>query len=98
MPAKRVEAHAPWIPPGYAPSVVWAMKALAEGKASENQQKLLLNWIINDLCGTYDLPFRPEGDRETVFASAKQFVGQQIVKLIKIDPKVIKEDTPNERR
>ena len=41
-----------------------------------------LDWIIYTLCGTYDQPYRPGegGDRDTVFACAKQFVGQQIVK------------------
>lgn len=61
-----------------------AIKALAAGKANEGQQKRALDWIIKSVCGTYDQPFRPGegGDRDTVFACAKQFVGQQIVKHI----------------
>lgn len=76
----------PWHPAPYDPdgADTMAIKALAAGKASEGQQKRALHWIINSVCGTYDQPFRPGegGDRDTVFACAKQFVGQQIVKHI----------------
>lgn len=76
----------PWHPAPYDPdgTDTAAIKALAAGVASEGQQKRALAWIINSVCGTYDQPYRPGegGDRDTVFACAKQFVGQQIVKHI----------------
>lgn len=76
----------PWHPAPYEEADVYAIKALVAGVASADQQKRALGWIINTLCGTYDMPYRPGegGDRDTVFACAKMFVGQQIVKLTKI--------------
>jgi hypothetical protein len=83
---KKPIANQPWHPAPYEEADVYAIKALAAGKANEGQQQRALAWIINTLCGTYDMPYRPGegGDRDTVFACAKMFVGQQVVKLTKI--------------
>jgi hypothetical protein len=79
----------PWHPAPYDDQDTMAIKALASGVATAGQQKIALDWIIYKLCGTYDQPYRPGegGDRDTVFACAKQFVGQQIIKQIKLIPK-----------
>jgi hypothetical protein len=79
----------PWHPAPYDEADVYAIKALVAGVANEGQQKRALGWIINTLCGTYDLSFRPGdgGDRDTVFAEGKRHVGMQIVKLTKVIPK-----------
>jgi len=63
-----------------------AIKALASGVASEGQQKQALSLIVNRICGTYDLSFRPgiDGERATCFAEGKRHVGNQIVRLTKI--------------
>lgn len=60
------------------------IKALAAGVANEGQQKAALALIINRICGTYDLSFRPDSDRATCFAEGKRHVGNQIVRLTKI--------------
>lgn len=62
------------------------IQALAHGVASEGQQKAALALIINRICGTYDLSFRPgaDGSRATDFAEGKRHVGNQIVRLTKI--------------
>jgi hypothetical protein len=79
-------APKPWHPAPYSDADTLAIKALHEGNANEGQQRRALKWIIETLCGTYDQPFRPgeDGARETDFACAKMFVGQQIVKQIKL--------------
>ena len=79
-------APAPWLPASYEPADTGAIKALQAGNANEGQQQRALAWIINTLCGTYDLSFRPGegGERETAFAEGKRFVGLQIVKQLKI--------------
>ncbi|GJD92927.1 hypothetical protein [Methylobacterium iners] len=85
VPAPAVQ---PWTPITPDRFDVFALKALQEGKASEGQQKRALALIITQIAATYDLPFRPggsEGDRATAFASGKQFVGQQIVRLLNFD-------------
>jgi hypothetical protein len=84
---KKPVAIQPWMPAPYDEADTYAIKALAAGVANEGQQKRALKWIIETLCGTYDQPYRPgaEGDRDTVFACAKMFVGQQIVKHINVN-------------
>ncbi len=87
-PPAVVPPPQPWTPPPFIPADVYALKALQAGVASEGQQKRALDWIIHQAAATYDLAFRPggdEGDRATAFASGKQFVGQQVVKLLNFD-------------
>ena len=74
-------------PAEYSDAVIGAVKALASGVANESQQKAALAWIINEAAKTYDQPFRPGGeggDRDTAFACGRMFVGQQIVKVMKL--------------
>jgi hypothetical protein len=70
--------------------VINAVQAWMVGKANEGQQQLAFRWVVEALCGTYDLSFRPDelgGDRATVFAEGKRFIGQQIVRVSKTIPK-----------
>jgi hypothetical protein len=62
-----------------------ALKALASGNASADQQKNALHWIITDNARAYDLSFRPGsgGDRDTAFAEGRRFVGLQIIRELK---------------
>lgn len=65
--------------------VVAAIKAMAEGKARPDQQVRVLNFLLQDLCRTYDLSFRPDdmgGDRETAFAEGRRFVGLQLRRVL----------------
>lgn len=89
-PLAAAAEHAPWKPPAYEPKHAAALQALATGTAQAHQQKLALDWIINQAAGTYEEPYRPGGDdgaRDTVFALGRAFVGRQIVKLINIKPR-----------
>lgn len=64
---------------------VAAIKALAEGTARPDQQITHVNFLIEELCGLYDEPFRPNetgGERETCFALGRAYVGRQIRKAI----------------
>ncbi len=83
--AMRLPTRLPWHPAPYDEAISAAIKALAAGNANEGQQQRALNWIVHTLCGTYDQPYRPDSERDTVFACAKMFVGQQIVKQMKIE-------------
>lgn len=75
----------PWKPPHYEIEDAGAIQALLRGDAAEHQQKRALAYIIETLCGTYDMSFRPTGDRDTCFAEGKRFVGNQLVKLSKLN-------------
>lgn len=78
-------------------SGVAAIRALHYGNADAEQQKLALTTILEEICGLYDLSYRPGvgGDRETAFAEGKRFVGSQIVKLTKLNINAINEALKN---
>jgi hypothetical protein len=86
----------PWKPPHWDKADASAIQALMSGNAQPHQQKRALAYIIESLCGTYDMSFRPTGDRDTCFAEGKRFVGNQIVKLTKINLGSMK-DEPSEQ-
>lgn len=73
-----------------------AFQALVRGDASPDMQQRAVKWLIG-AAGTYDLSYRPGpgGDRDTVFAEGKRFMGQQVVKLINLDLAKLKRDEPN---
>ena len=76
---------APWYPPEYEKADIRALKNLAAGTASPEQQQRAMKWIIERACATYDLSYRPTSDRDTSFAEGRRFVGLQIVKALKLD-------------
>lgn len=79
----------PWLPTEYSDEDVGALKALARGDCPEHQQRRAMKFIVEQLCGVYDLEFRPgpEGDRESAFAGGKRWVGLQIVKMVNLPSK-----------
>ncbi len=78
----------PWAAADYDDDVVYAVRAFASGTAGERQQKLLWEHL-NYLCGVgeawADLVYRPgpSGDRDTAFASGKQYPALQWRKLLR---------------
>lgn len=87
----------PWMPAAYDDDVVYAVSAFAKGKANEVQQRLVWEWVMFMTCED-DLPFRPgpHGDRDTSFASGKQYVGKQLKKMLHpaVQPKSEKKEAP----
>lgn len=81
---KLDEKSAPWMPAAYELADARAVKQLADGTASPEQQQRALKWIIENACGTYDLSYRPTSDRDTCLAEGRRFVGLQIVKMLKL--------------
>lgn len=85
--SKPPKAPLPWQPVPYDDAITAAIRALNTGTATPEMQQRALKWIIETAAGTYDQPFRPggqDGARETDFACGRMFVGQQIVKQLKI--------------
>jgi len=80
----------PWLPPVYSDFDAAAIQAVARGEADAAQQVHAIKFLVEVLCGTYDVSFRPESDRATAFAEGKRFVGLQIVKLIKLNISALK--------
>lgn len=90
---KTPKKSAAWLPPEWDIADAKAIQQLAAGEAPPEQQRRALKWIIENACGTYDMPYRPESSRDTDFACGRMFVGQQIVKLLKLNLTKLKEHT-----
>lgn len=70
--------------PAVSKQEIQAIKALSTGEATEYQQMLALSLICNKLSRAQDNLFIPESDRESAFLSGRAFVGQQVLKYIKV--------------
>ena len=81
---KATRALGPHIPAPWEPADASAIQALVRGEADSFQQQRAMKWIIEQASGMYEFQFYP-GDRETAFALGRGFVGQQIVKLTKVN-------------
>ena len=68
-------------PADYDMAIAMAIRALIEGKASEFQQKLGMDWIICKASNLYDMSYRPDENGGTEFHEGRRFVGSQIVKM-----------------
>lgn len=61
-----------------------AIKALGKGEANPFQQKLALSVIVNKFGRSHDLLYIPGGFDESAFLNGRAYVGQQILKYLKI--------------
>lgn len=93
MTARRVPPQLQ--PAKYDNKHLYAIRAVATGKASEHQQIIAMQWIIEQVAGTYQTSFSPDNHSLTDFAEGRRFVGTQIVKLINLDPEKLKKDDDN---
>lgn len=66
----------------YEDADIYAIKALAVGKASETQQLRALKWIIESASMRTDQSFYPGDSHVTDFLEGRRSVGNQIVKLV----------------
>lgn len=82
----------PWIPAEYDVAEVMAVKALAEARATPEQQRIAFRWILEAAANYHDIDFRPgglDGERASAFNSGRRFVGAQIMKLRHLNPAMI---------
>lgn len=89
--------HGNFMPPAYELADVTAVQALSRGQANPEQQRRAFEWIVRKACATYDFPYRPggaDGERDTLIGLGRQFVGQQIVKLLHLNTSGLKRDEP----
>lgn len=80
-------------------SQVASIRALIEGKATADQQKIGMAFIADGLAGRLDLPFQDggeEGRRLTDFNCGRQFVGIWIGKML--EPATLNAAQERERR
>lgn len=83
--AKKPPPGAAWAPAHYGLRQIAAIQALAKGEATADQQTHALDWLVHEVCKTYDQSFRPDSERETAFAEGKRYVGLTIVKATKLN-------------
>lgn len=84
-PRIAVPVNSPYCPPRLSSSIVYAVKGLFAGKATEEQQGVFAEWLIAEVCKKDDMSFRPgghEGDRDTCVAEGKRFVALSILKAL----------------
>jgi len=67
-----------------------ALQALEQGKATEQQQKRALTWIIEQGAATYQVAWEPDSERSSSFQAGRRYVGLQIIKLIKLNLQAIR--------
>lgn len=93
---RKPRVPAPWEPAAYEKADVIAIQALNEGRADAHEQRRALEWIIDKASNAYDMSFRPggeEGSRDTDFAEGRRYVGNQIVKLTKMNVTTVFKDS-----
>jgi hypothetical protein len=78
--------------PDYTEAELWALRAVHRGEANPAQQKAAIDYLIRRVCETFDMPYRPDSQRDTDFALGKMFVGQSIVWLCQYAPTKVDED------
>lgn len=82
-PTKTI-ADSPAVPVAYDLADAAAIQALQRGDATPEQQVRALRWIVEGAAGAYNFHFYPS-DRDTSFALGRAFVGQQVVKMTKLN-------------
>jgi hypothetical protein len=76
---------APYTPVKYVAADASAIQQLERGEASPEMQKRALKWIVNNVAETYGQSYR-QNTHDTAFAEGKRFVGNTIVKMLKLEP------------
>jgi hypothetical protein len=74
----------PWEPAMVTQAELHAIRALYQGQANEEQQRVFVDWLTK-ASGVLELEFRTN-DRESNFAGGKRFVGLQFFSLAKTLP------------
>ena len=85
-------ANKPWAPADWEIADAYALQSLAQGKAPAHLQQRALKFIVEKLCGTYDLTYFPDSARDSDFAQGKRFPGLQIVKLLNLNLEKVKHE------
>ena len=65
---------------------ITAIQQLEQGVAGPDMQKRALKWIIETVAETYDQSYNPGDTHGTAFAEGRRFVGNSIVKMLKLEP------------
>ncbi len=81
----QANVSSPWDPAAVEPAELTAIRALAAGVATQQQQQAFIRWLVR-ASGVEEMTFRPGGDdgrRASDFAEGKRFVALQFFTLAK---------------
>ena len=95
---KPLSDSAPWLPVPWELADISAIQSLEQGNASPEQQTRALKWIMYTAAGLNDFAYRPgseDGRRDTDFALGRQFVGQQIRKMLILNTAALRRNESN---
>lgn len=67
----------------------YAIQQLEEGTADAYSQQLALSAILKKICRVYDVHFIPGAPDATAFLEGRGFCGQQIIKYMRLDPRIL---------
>lgn len=95
MAAKKREL---WHPAEWEVADAGALQALARGDAEPHQQKRALDWLITKAAMTYEQSFMPDNARVTDFVEGRRSVGNQVVKLLRLNLGEFRKDAKKETR
>lgn len=98
--APKLRPFEPWAPPDLTLTEVSALKAVAQGIASEYQQRLAMTTVVEKICRRYELPFCPgeDGRRNTDFALGRMSAGTTITSFVNADINEFRDDkSPREQ-
>lgn len=87
--AKKTHVTPPWVMEQVPSQTLYAIQAVAEGRASSLQQMVAWFFIIDVLCKTDRMSFfhgGEDGRRATDFSEGKRWIGSQLRRLQKIKP------------
>lgn len=79
----------PWHPAQWEEADVLAIQAVARGEADSGQQQRALRWIVESASMTYQQSFTPNQSDVTSFIEGRRSVGNQVIKLMKLDLRAI---------
>jgi hypothetical protein len=85
MKQKRKYAHYHPIDLTGKKTLVIALQCVAAGTANADQQRMVMQWLISDICMVEGLSFSPDSVRESDFAEGRRFVGLQLGKILRIN-------------
>lgn len=96
MAPRKVQYRAGKIPSPYIPIIpdkktIMAVKSFYSGTANNGQQRLVLDFIMHSLCGTYDIGYHSGKPDDTAFAAGKRFIGLNLRDVINLDATMLKE-------
>jgi len=86
---KGEQPSAPWLFPAIDNADIFAIQAVAQGRANEGQQIRAFDYIVRVLCETDRMTFWPgadDGRRATDFAEGKRWIGVQLRRIERLRP------------